>query len=74
MRAKPEVPPPQDLAEERPLLSLCLALTLLCPHRLVHSPLGGGHAQGEGVDGTPIGAGPQRGAVAGACQEAKVCT
>ena len=54
------------------MLSPCPALTLLRPHRLIHSPLGGGHTQGKGIDGTSIGASPQRGAVAGACQEAKV--
>lgn len=64
--------PPRAQAEEHPLLFPCPALTLLCPHRLVHSPLGRGHAQGEGVDSTPVGAGPQRGAVAGACQETKL--
>lgn len=46
------------------------ALTLLRPHGFICSPLSRGHTQGEGVDGTPIGAGPQRGAVAGAYQEA----
>lgn len=48
----------------------CPALTLLRPHRLIHSPLSGGHTQGEGIDGAPVGASPQRGAVAGACREA----
>lgn len=58
-------------AGKRPRLSAGPALTLLCPHRFVHSPFGGRHTQGEGIDGAPIGAGPQRGAVAGACREAK---
>lgn len=71
--ARPEIPPQPEPQQMSTLCSPhCPALTLLCPHGLVHSPLGGGHAQGKGVDGTPIGASPQRGAVAGACQEAKV--
>lgn len=64
--------PTPSQADKDPLLSPCPALTLLGPHGLIHSPLGGGHTKGKGIDCTTVGASPQRGAVAGACQEAKV--
>lgn len=71
-RARPVPPSCPSQGRQHPPLSPCSALTLLRPHGLIHSPLGRGHTQGKGIDGTAVGAGPQRGAVAGACPEAKV--